>query len=191
MGFPIRKCPDQSLFAAPRTLSQRTTSFIASQRQGIHRILLRHLIVLINNARRSAAAPPKSPSRMIQAKTALSQKDQICLPNVPEPLRGQAEAQHTTRQAGHGLHADPRDGQPAFRTRSLSTMTVNPRIPANQDRKLQCLQHESKDEPRTNPWKRQHRHVAPDTPDRPKIELVEPDGIEPTTSCLQSTRSPN
>ena len=57
MGCPIRKCPDQSLFAAPRTLSQRTTSFIASQRQGIHRILLRHLIVLINNARRSAAAP--------------------------------------------------------------------------------------------------------------------------------------
>ncbi len=50
MGFPIRKCPDQSLFAAPRTLSQRTTSFIASQRQGIHRILLRHLIVLIDNA---------------------------------------------------------------------------------------------------------------------------------------------
>ena len=60
MGFPIRKCPDQSLFAAPRTLSQRTTSFIASQRQGIHRILLRHLIVLINNARRSAAAQPQT-----------------------------------------------------------------------------------------------------------------------------------
>ncbi len=47
MGFPIRKFPDQSLFAAPRNLSQRTTSFIASQRQGIHRIPFRHLIVLI------------------------------------------------------------------------------------------------------------------------------------------------
>ena len=46
MGFPIQKFPDQSLFAAPRNLSQRTTSFIASQRQGIHRIPLRHLIVL-------------------------------------------------------------------------------------------------------------------------------------------------
>ena len=51
MGFPIRKCPDQSLFAAPRTLSQRTTSFIASQRQGIHRMLLRHLITLMIDAR--------------------------------------------------------------------------------------------------------------------------------------------
>ena len=51
VGFPIRKYSDQSLFAAPQVLSQRTTSFIASQRQGIHRILLRHLIALIVDAR--------------------------------------------------------------------------------------------------------------------------------------------
>ena len=57
MGFPIRKFPDQSLFAAPRDLSQRTTSFIASQRQGIHRTPLRHLIALIANARRSVRLP--------------------------------------------------------------------------------------------------------------------------------------
>ena len=56
MGFPIRKSADQSLFAAPHGLSQRTTSFIASQRQGIHRIPLRHLIALIIDAHRSAAA---------------------------------------------------------------------------------------------------------------------------------------
>ena len=36
VGFPIRKCPDQRVLAPPRTLSQRATSFIASQRQGIH-----------------------------------------------------------------------------------------------------------------------------------------------------------
>ena len=41
---------DQSLFAAPHGLSQRTTSFIASQRQGIHQIPLRHLIALIIGA---------------------------------------------------------------------------------------------------------------------------------------------
>ena len=28
-GFPIRKSPDQSVFAAPRSLTQLTTSFIA------------------------------------------------------------------------------------------------------------------------------------------------------------------
>ena len=54
MGFPIRKSADQRLFAPPHGLSQRTTSFIASQRQGIHRIPLRHLIALIINAHPSA-----------------------------------------------------------------------------------------------------------------------------------------
>ena len=42
---------DQSLFAAPHGISQRTTSFIASQRQGIHRIPLRHLIALMIDVR--------------------------------------------------------------------------------------------------------------------------------------------
>jgi hypothetical protein len=54
VGCPIRKFTDQCLFAAPRDLSQRTTSFIASQRQGIHRIPLRHLIALIIDAHRAA-----------------------------------------------------------------------------------------------------------------------------------------
>ena len=51
VGFPIRKSLDQSSFAAPQGLSQRTTSFIASQRQGIHRMLLRHLIALVIDVR--------------------------------------------------------------------------------------------------------------------------------------------
>src|SRR5580704_16028093 len=55
VGCPIRKFTDHCLFAAPHDLSQRTTSFIASQRQGIHRIPLRHLIALIIDAHRSAA----------------------------------------------------------------------------------------------------------------------------------------
>ena len=35
VGFPIQKSADQSLFAAPRSLSQLITSFIGSQCQGI------------------------------------------------------------------------------------------------------------------------------------------------------------
>jgi hypothetical protein len=50
VGCPIRKSTDQSLFAAPHGLSQRTTSFIACVRQGIHQMLLGHLIALIINA---------------------------------------------------------------------------------------------------------------------------------------------
>ncbi len=45
-GSPIRTSSDQSLFTAPRGFSQRTTSFIASQRQGIPRMLFWHLICL-------------------------------------------------------------------------------------------------------------------------------------------------
>ncbi len=49
MGFPIRKSTDQRVFAPPRSLSQRITSFIACACQGIHQLPLRHLIVLIAN----------------------------------------------------------------------------------------------------------------------------------------------
>ena len=44
-GCPIRIFTDQSLFAAPRDFSQRTTSFIASQCQGIHQMLLSRLML--------------------------------------------------------------------------------------------------------------------------------------------------
>ena len=50
MGFPIRKSSDQRVFAPPRRLSQRITSFIACACQGIHQLPLRHLIVLIADA---------------------------------------------------------------------------------------------------------------------------------------------
>ena len=36
-GCPIRRSPDQSLLAAPRSFSQLSTSFIASHRLSIHR----------------------------------------------------------------------------------------------------------------------------------------------------------
>jgi hypothetical protein len=39
MGSPIRKSPDQFLFADPRSLSQLTTSFITSGSLGILRSL--------------------------------------------------------------------------------------------------------------------------------------------------------
>ena len=44
VGFPIRKFTDQSFFAAPHDLSQRSTSFIASQCQGIRQTPLLCLI---------------------------------------------------------------------------------------------------------------------------------------------------
>ena len=61
MGFPIRTSADQSFFAAPHGFSQRSTSFIASQRQGIHRTPLRHLIALIINAHPLGSGPTERP----------------------------------------------------------------------------------------------------------------------------------
>ena len=61
MGSPIRKSTDQSLFAAPHGLSQRTTSFIASQRQGIHQMPFFHLIALITNAHPSPQSKRQDP----------------------------------------------------------------------------------------------------------------------------------
>ncbi len=61
MGCPIRKSTDRSLFAAPRGLSQRTTSFIASCHQGIHQMPLSRLIALIINAHPSAEDAKQKP----------------------------------------------------------------------------------------------------------------------------------
>ena len=55
VGCPIRRSTDQRLFAPSRSLSQRTTSFFASYRQGIHQMPLSHLIALISNAHHAAA----------------------------------------------------------------------------------------------------------------------------------------
>ena len=90
VGFPIRKSADQSLFAAPHGLSQRTTSFIASQRQGIHRIPLRHLIALITNAHRSAAKRPvaKDQAAALAEKTSFASNTPESAAVKPRPRLG-------------------------------------------------------------------------------------------------------
>ena len=49
-GCPIRRSPGRSLLAAHRSFSQLSTSFIASQCQGIHQMPLSRLIILIIDA---------------------------------------------------------------------------------------------------------------------------------------------
>ena len=73
VGFPIRKSPDQRVLATPRGLSQRATSFIASQCQGIHQMPLSRLIVRNRHAQRSTqtrrSAYGRSPCQRVHAKT--------------------------------------------------------------------------------------------------------------------------
>ena len=116
VGFPIRKSADQSSFAAPHGLSQRITSFIASQRQGIHRMLLRHLIVLMIDVREIQRPPRKSGNHFCdkgcrRKHKTYDQKDHLCLPNVPD----------STTADGVGLVARCR--MSSSRIHSLFTMT--------------------------------------------------------------------
>ena len=69
LGFPIRKSPDHRLIASSRGLSQLSTSFIASLRQGIHTHALSSLTIKsISNTKYSmsfflrAASPPATDS---------------------------------------------------------------------------------------------------------------------------------
>jgi hypothetical protein len=146
VGFPIRKFTDQSLFAAPHDLSQRTTSFIASQRQGIHQIPLRHLIALIAKARvgpqRTEDGRQKKPMLFrppmsaIRLPTALAiRKDQFCFKRIrgsersgSKPTTGCSNGKMMTRRlfrsqalTGPVGNASP---HPAFdRMRFLFTMS--------------------------------------------------------------------
>ncbi len=85
VGFPIRKSSDQSSFAAPQGLSQRTTSFIASQRQGIHRMLLRHLIALMIDVRHKALSRTPRQDHQSEKTMPSDLSDSICLPIPSDP----------------------------------------------------------------------------------------------------------
>jgi hypothetical protein len=56
LGFPIRKSPDHSLLAAPRSLSQLITSFFAYLRLGIHTHALSSLTIKSTSHTRQAAS---------------------------------------------------------------------------------------------------------------------------------------
>ena len=82
MGFPIRKSTGQRLFAPHRSLSQRTTSFIASYCQGIHQMPLGRLIALISNAHPSQCWRSYSNTMTRQVNNA--QKDQKIYKTNPQ-----------------------------------------------------------------------------------------------------------
>ena len=131
-GFPIRRFTDQSLFAAPRDLSQRTTSFIASQRQGIHQIPLRHLIALIAKARLFI-----SPRSAIEGRTRVSGKDQFCFKRIrgsersgSKPTTGCSGSDNGDRTTDDGKGpCVPNRLAPSLREKALSSQ-LPPRHPA-------------------------------------------------------------
>ena len=252
VGFPIRKSRDQSLFAAPPSLSQRTTSFIASQRQGIHRILLRHLIALIidiprrthsafvqprRKLNRTCDGPdvatrsrtplgrgaPQTPRQLVQADTARisipdrplarsARKDQLLqtYPRAPRSSRAHktenadpaTRDRHPRRTRKLDANVTSRVSRRENRICSLFTMSIDPAHRRTIRRRNREAVAPTRDVSPGKPLSgRPPARQAPAIPHHPNPKvappkvahhaMVEPDGIEPTTSCLQSTRSPN
>ncbi len=81
-GFPIRISTDQSLLAAPHGFSQRATSFIASQCQGIHQMPLSYLI---QDASCSHSRSSKMPSRAQGRTPTTTDRHPAPIRTLPDP----------------------------------------------------------------------------------------------------------
>ena len=170
MGFPIRKSTDQRVFAPPRSLSQRITSFIACACQGIHQLPLRHLIVLIANAHPEQAPNgigTKRPASRDLSGGAVRQTNQ--LRGIERPLRQTTAVSACSRLPS--LATLPGDHARAMESEQIFSL------------RCQTEQAEGQ-EPAAN-------LILANEPDNPATGMVEPDGIEPTTPCLQSRCSPS
>ena len=183
MGFPIRKSTDQRVFAPPRSLSQRITSFIACACQGIHQLPLRHLIVLIANAHPSAIPKELSPVAQSRRDCRLNrilcgiQSDVIGTkrPASRDRFEGAVRQTHHMQEIERLLRQITNLSAHEVRTNLLFTMS-------KQNKR------QTRRPPQT--FLRMTFLTISSTPFFQE-EVVEPDGIEPTTSCLQSRRSPS
>ncbi len=190
-GFPIRKSPDQRLLSPPRSLSQSATSFIASTRQGIHQMPLSRLISFpVMHSEQTKQKPrPKTDNRRPRTATPASadphtathmtatRKNTLRVPRVhihdrlPSP-----DTRHPTRKPNPEHRRIPAD-----HVTDLFTMTKTAKA---KNKYAQTAQ--------TNAIGiRAERSRQPKAPPGTVPRMVEVNGIEPMTSCLQSRRSPN
>jgi hypothetical protein len=156
-GCPIRRSMDQRALAPPHGLSQRATSFIASQCQGIHQMPLLTL------------GPGRS-----------------C------PARRRASATGTFDRPGTSLHSGPSAPFPRQRT----ARTARPGAPRSFVNPYSRCPTSRTGTPEGTAARTLFFHEEPPPIPRPATHprgrrLVEADGIEPTTPCLQSRCSPS
>ncbi len=136
VGCPIQISTDQRMLAPPRGFSQRATSFIASQCQGIHQMPLRRLIAqhLRQHATHGSKAPSCAtafpqrfflPLHCIQKPTSTSQ------PQWSQPDRHQqpVPAHHTrTPQSRTGGGERTRTDDPLLAKQVLSQLSYTPAL---------------------------------------------------------------
>ena len=162
-GFRIRISADQRLLATSHGFSQRATSFIASQCQGIHQMPLRRLISA--SVSRTGTNPDAQLGSRYQA------YDPQRHPPATLPVRRRGRFTYSPCQTTH------RDT--LARSQRRTAKSALPRRPYRPYPELATRE----------PNARQLGPPARASISRPV--LVELNGIEPMTSCLQSRRSPN
>ncbi len=212
VGFPIRTCPDQSSFAAPRTLSQRTTSFIASQHQGIHRDTLitldRFHYRCPSPSAKRRTPQPASPVANHEEQHRRRTRAGPAIHSFQRPFASNASDENPSGQPGPMMHhavaptpkarpdhtrADPPcsslldAADPARKpnhTTASKTPTGSDAFPLHNEQQpaLPVPARKPGTQGKAKPISSWTRH---------NTAMVEPDGIEPTTSCLQSRRSPS
>ncbi len=166
VGFPIRKSTDQSLLAAPHGLSQRATSFVASQRQGIHPMpLLCSILEMVSrNSPTQRHAQDQAPSRRTRARDG----SQLCQTSRSRPLAAPGSRRPICRTSSHCPRPAP-CGASAVPASRRHGKTVP--IPCRHPRSLPAS--------------------TPRTLSLAGGALVEVNGFEPMTPCLQSRCSPS
>jgi hypothetical protein len=173
VGFPIRKSAGQRLFAPHHSLSQRTTSFIASYCQGIHQMPLGHLIALISNAHSSTFQPE---GHHVGGKVALPEKTRSHR-DKPKYVSRIDATDKPCHEPASLLRGSQVRNRPCRITNGVGCVPgISPLYDVN------CVIAHA-DEASTAKLVFSFRRSLRPTSCR---VMVEPDGIEPTTSSLQS-----
>ena len=196
-GFPIRKSRSQRVLASRPSLSQRATSFIASQCQGIHQMPLKRFIITEpeNTVARRDKTPPRDPFRFpyllppVQPPAKTSQRsngheDTYLLENIPAPAATRTRSPPPSRRRTPACSQDP------WFTPYPQCQTTPPKDHQPPPQGKPPILKISLNHPRSS---QAHPEPSnpPATPEPGNPELVEVNGIEPMTSCLQSRRSTN
>ena len=175
VGCPIRISTDQSLLAAPHGFSQRATSFIASWCQGIHRMPLSRSIA--PHAQKPATAhamnqcPCKArPSEPATLRSIYTHASDRIPPRIKQQIRRKASPTGSDQPASR---CKPETHQPLHLSKEHLDTRPHETTPTH---------------PRLVPFPWNPIGKSPVIMPQP---LVEADGIEPTTPCLQSRCSPN
>ncbi len=175
MGFPIRTSADQRSLASPRGFSQRATSFIASWRQGIHRMPFSHSISTPPPAHRAKTRP--------NAASSLGRQRPLHPQGAVKSAPGRcASLTHTTTDHLYHVKEHARPARHPVPSRGSRT-TPHGRVSEVSPR------------PSAQPTRPSTVTAAPlrhsGLPSHPQAQReMETVGFEPTTPCLQSRCSP-